>query len=454
MPRTKLRVAVALAAAGVVAAGLVTYAEAQNTDTAERLPRVTTTADGFAVEGSKFQPRGNNYVRLADDGSGTAKKYHSNFEPGKYDPARAETALAAMSRDGYNVVRVFIDPGDPSANKAGRPHGLGHGDEDDSIGQTDYYANVADFVTKAAAHKVYVLPALDLVPFNAHYRKIIDSVPAPKGIVGRNAFYMHKGFIKAKAAYVQNFLSQLREHAGPDATSALLGVATDNEATYEGDREPFALTSGKITGPDGLEYDMAVAKDRQQAADASMVVYANTVTAAAKKTDPDVLVTTGMFTYLAVGKKQDGFSVSCSHAADAPPDRTCQSGVDYRYPARAASLSIFSKLSFIDIHLYPRGGGYTVDKALDSSEWSKVKKPSVVGEYGAKRDVFGNDITKAAYGMKDLQIKSCGRGLDGWLFWTWDTDEDATQRLFFRATEAGGAINGQLAPVKRPNPCT
>lgn len=150
MSRTKLRVAAAAATAGVVVAGLVTYAQAQTTDAPAKLPRVTVTKDGFAAGGAKFTPRGNNYVRLTDDGLGEGKKYHSNFEPGSYDADRSEAALAAMSRDGYNTVRVFIDPGDSLANKAGRPHGLGHGDDDDSVGQSAYFDNVADFVTKAA----------------------------------------------------------------------------------------------------------------------------------------------------------------------------------------------------------------------------------------------------------------------------------------------------------------
>src|SRR5690606_9672900 len=108
-------------------AGAVTYAHAQTEAAVVELPRVTASDDGFAVDGATFTPRGTNYVRLADDGTGRDKTFHSNFEPGLYDAEGSEAALKAMADNGYNTVRVFIDPGDSVANEAGKPHGLGHG---------------------------------------------------------------------------------------------------------------------------------------------------------------------------------------------------------------------------------------------------------------------------------------------------------------------------------------
>jgi hypothetical protein len=43
------------------------------------------------------------------------------------------------------------------------------------------------------------------------------------------------------------------------------------------------------------------------------------------------------------------------------------------------------------------------------------------------------------------------------LFWTWDTDTTtslASQSLFYSLANSRGAINGQLAPVARPNACS
>src|SRR2546421_16894 len=56
------------------------------------------------VTGQKFVPRGNNYIRLGPqtDLSGRRVVYHSTFDPGSYNPSRAEAALERMHVDGYN----------------------------------------------------------------------------------------------------------------------------------------------------------------------------------------------------------------------------------------------------------------------------------------------------------------------------------------------------------------
>ncbi len=57
--------------------------------------------------------------------------------------------------------------------------------------------------------------------------------------------------------------------------------------------------------------------------------------------------------------------------------------------------------------------------------------------------------------MRDAQIATCKLGAQGWLYWTWDTHEQlANQELFFHLSDSNGAINGQLAPVARPDPCS
>src|SRR5262245_13779192 len=80
---------------------------------------------------TRFVPRGANYVRLAEfDLDGQLVSFHSTFEPGSYDAASADGVLAALRHDGYNTVRVFIDPGSIPAAAAGHPHGLGRGAAD------------------------------------------------------------------------------------------------------------------------------------------------------------------------------------------------------------------------------------------------------------------------------------------------------------------------------------
>jgi hypothetical protein len=412
------------------------------------LPRITAPpqtgeARGNLVTntGQPFTPRGTNYIRLTQLQHRDAS-YVSTFEPGRYDPNRVEAALAQMQHDRYNVVRTFVDMGYETDTEHGEPHGLGRGPNDQSTGYDPYYDNVADFVRRATAHRIYVLPSIDAYPHNAYYRRIIADSPTAN-VAGWNAVYMHRGAVNAKRAYARNFVKEMRERLGTRLLTTFLAIQLDNEATIDASQAPFNQWSGSVVGPDGLTYDMADRASRQQAADASMVVYANQAIDAIHEVDPDMMVTMGLFTYRAVGKTPDGFSRYCS--GNCPGD--------YRYPGRPSSLSHWSRLSFLDIHVYPWNNGWTLDADLASSEWAHVRGPVVMGEFGAYRPAWNDNITSAAYGMRDLQVASCPRGFSGWIYWTWDTDEDPVQRQFFTTTYNRGAVNGVLAPIVRPDPC-
>ena len=122
--------------------------------------------------------------------------------------------------------------------------------------------------------------------------------------------------------------------------------------------------------------------------------------------------------------------------------------------AGPASLSIYGVADFLDIHAYPNASPWNAAFDLDTIERGLFKRPYIVGELGALKSVYGGDIARAAYGMRDAQVATCKLGAQGWLYWTWDTHENlASQPLFFHLDESGGAINGQLAPVARPDPC-
>jgi hypothetical protein len=216
-----------------------------------------------------------------------------------------------------------------------------------------------------------------------------------------------------------------------------------------------------LVGPDGVSrYNMAdfdnVGQGRQDAADDSLAYYARTVAGTLVGTrgiDPDGMVTMGFGTNYALKKPPfNGFRVYC------PP--ACDGRIDYRYPGRPAKVQ--SALSFIDLHVYPEGP-YSIGDDLRSSEVHWLTKPYLLGELGAKKVVYANNIRVAAVDMKNKQVNSCsignyhGLGAKGWLFWTYDSDivvpdlED--QGLFYALASEGGAINGLLAPSRRPNPC-
>jgi hypothetical protein len=433
-----------LLVSAVVAAGLALAAPA-HAEPAQSgaLPRIE--VDGkrlvsSAAGGGAFKARGANYVRLRQSPKGYA--HHSTFEPGQYDSAAAKAVLAQMHRDGYNVVRVFIDPGDTDPNAA---HGIGRGRGTEGFVHEPYMDNVADFVRLAAQNRVYVLPALDYFPQNDTYWGLVGETNSGTGtpnMDGENLNFMSAGHVAAKAEYLKRFAEALRTRVGSDLMTTVLAYALNNEAFFQGDKAPFHRNSGTVTPLNGVTYDMAKTADRQQAADASIVEYTHRARRALVTADPDALVTIGAFTPYAVGKT--GFN-----------GIRLPSGVtDKRFPARLSALSRYGAVDFVDVHLYPNTATYKVASDLATAESGLFAKPFVVGEMGAIKSVYGNDITRAAYAMRDLQKATCAPGAQGWLFWTWDTKENlADQRLFFHLTDSRGAINGQLAPIVRPDPC-
>jgi hypothetical protein len=168
--------------------------------------------------------------------------------------------------------------------------------------------------------------------------------------------------------------------------------AVNDKAAYDASQPPFATMSDTVVAPDGRTYQMSDLAARQQAADASTVVYANQAIDAIHEVDPQMMVTMGLFTYRAVRRSPNGFAQHCSGECDG----------EWRYAFRPA--------------------------------WS-------------------SNIGHAAAGVRELQVQSCAQGFSGWIYWTWDTDEDANQRKFFTLTEGGGPINGALAPIVRSDPC-
>ncbi|MGW6282282.1 hypothetical protein [Kribbella sp. NPDC055071] len=417
------------------------------------LPRIEsyTPADGQrgylrrADTKERFIPRGVNYIRLSTfQLDGQDRTYHSTFEPGLYDATRADAMLAQLQHDQYNTVRVFIDAGDGYQAEHGHLHGIGRGAGDNSKYYQPYLDNVGDFVRRATQHHVYVQFSMDAFPQNDYYRNQMGPID-PTKIYGQNLYYLHPGLVKVKAEYMTNFVNGLREEVGDAGMSGVLAYASDNEAFVEGSQPPFSLTSGQVATADGLSYDMGDPAQRQQAQDANFVHYAITMANAVKEADPQALTTMGAFTYAAVGKPgPQGLPTHCS--------TDCNPQVDYRYPVRLASLTTWAKLPYVDLHLYTTPAG--LQQQLNSIEWDLIKGPVVVGEYGAYKPDYDNDVIKAAYGMRDVQRATCAKGMTGWLFWTYDTTEEAVQRQFFNLADSGGAVNGTLAPIVRPDPCS
>jgi hypothetical protein len=392
------------------------------------------------VTGKTFTPRGTNYVRLTQTSEGAT--YHSTFEPGQYDINKVRAVLNQMQYDKYNAVRVFIDNGTFSAPD----HGISANVNSMEPIHAPYMNNVASFISEAQQRGIYVLPVLHGLPANIYYYQIAGQPAA--NISDNNILYMDPGYIKAKEEYMKQFAAAMVQRLGN--TNAILAYASDNEVAFDGAKAPFNKMSGTVKTVTGATYNMAKLADRQLAADASLAQYAVNMKRGLLAGDPSALYTMGFFTNRAVGKTVfDGFKLYCS--------ANCSPTVDYRVPGRPSVFTATGPIDFIGLHMYPvKNTSYTPKSDLDTIEVSKLKKPYIIGEFGAIKTVYNNDVIKAAYAMRDTQIATCkiGTGAKGWLFWAWDTYENlGDQQLFFMQDESGGAINGILAPIVRPNAC-
>jgi len=405
------------------------------------LPRLERVRTGQAMQGyfryqgtdTEFVPRGNDFIRVSSytyyvDGMPQEAGYVSTFQPGHYDSSAIETTLSSMESYGYNVVRTGIDWGVNGIAGDYNVPGLDPG----------YLDNVADFIRRADAHGIYVLLVMDLFPQDSYYESIANQNSC-SDIADLNAAVMCLGPVNAKAQYFVDFITAMKARLTSSQMSAIMAYELANEQTFQANFAPFNTTEGVVTPFDGVQYNMAVPEERQQAADANLVLWANVETAAIHSVDPDAMVAVGFFSYAAVGKTG--------------PNGLLPVNDNDPFPGRPAVLTIYSDISFIDIHFYP--GDRPLETDLNSLEWVWISGPVIMGELGALKDRFQYDIVTAAFAMSDAQIESCSYHFKGWLFWLYDspTNNDAIDGTY-NLLESSGAINGVLAPVVRPNACS
>ena len=358
--------------------------------------------------GETFVPRGNNYIRLTEQNGGL---YHGTFDVGRYDARRTDLALEKMQRDGYNVIRVFINEGQVGTLSGGlsRP----------------YMANVYDFLLKAKAHGIYTLFALPWLPTAGGYNP-----DHPPDWFGFNIIYLTSGGISAKQRYLRDFIEALQALNAP--LDAVFAYSLDNEAFFDSNLPPLSYGSGQVTTGNGRTYDMAAPEDKQRMMDENLVYWINSLREAVLRVDPAALVTIGFF-----------------QPQQPNPTRIGDPRLIRTYYAIADPKVGGSSADFIDLHAYP-GFELTLPQYVENFEiGSFTRKPIIMGEFGAFTSIYPS-ASAAALALEKWQVESCKYGYDGWLPWTWDTDE---QPEIWNALSDGEAINRQLSPKNRPNPC-
>ena len=364
--------------------------------------------------GVSFVPRGNNYIRLANQPDPfdltNIVLYHSTFDPGLYNHAAAETAFASMRQDGYNIVRVFINDYRVGNQQGGA--GL----------DTNYLANVADYISLADSYGVYVMLTFPFIPKTGKY---YSPVVIPN-IEGLNNLYMNQGFINAKEQYLRDFIVALQTLGTP--MNAIFSYNIENEMYYIKTAKPVSMTNSLVTTADGVTYNMAVPSDRQKMMDSNMVNWINQVRNAILQVQPNALVGVGFFSPEAV-----------ANPADPRITRT--------YWAIADASVDGSTADFIDLHVYPGTADLTAE--MNAFEISVHEKPLILGEFGAFTNFYATSAD-AAQALGSFQADSVNDygGFSGWLLWTWDTDESPE---IYNALSGNGEIGSLLSPLVRPD---
>ena len=283
----------------------------------------------------RFVPMGANYMGLRG-GDHSTFDAATTFTEADYDPIKAEAMFRALSANNGNVVRVFLI-GRTSMNP-----GIS-GDPAYAIDDENYYfeglykpymENVVDFLQLAQKYGVYVMLTLGDadVPSNSYYLNLQGGAA-----LGRNGMYFTQNGINARATYAANVVKYLNEYAS-DCINAVFSVELQNEFAVYADQAPFNMTSGNWKGVNGATYDMGNEDAREQAYIDGVKHYINTVTAAIREQNADILVNEGTFTRNIVGNNtvygMQGFT----------------SG-DLRMPA-TLDIYLGTDIDFVDIHIY------------------------------------------------------------------------------------------------------
>jgi hypothetical protein len=367
--------------------------------------------------GQRFTPRGATYTRLGpiQTPSGVIT-YHTTFQVGTYDAARAEAALHQMAWYGYNTVQVEVHGcadrcvADPTTGALSGP----------------YLDNVADFLRRAKANGLFVMLRTDDLPHGSSYEHYLFVDHWRADIQSVNAEFLTAEGTEANRRYYQDLIQALMARGAPLCN--VIGYSIRAEAFMDPTIPPFTFTSGSLTAANGQTYDLGNAQDVSRMVDDAFVYFVDQVRAAILTVDPTALVGIGFF---------------------APQTPHPWRVGDTRLTATRGVLTR-STADFVDFHPYP-GEEFTLPQFMENYGVDQPPaKVLMMSEFGADKRTYGS-AARAAQSNADWQSESCDYGYDGWLWWTWDTVEQDPP--LWAAVEDGFTVAEALSPHTRPDPC-
>ena len=400
----------------------LTVAAGASPDQPEPLERIAIRRGGqeaqFFLKDSKapFFVTGFNYIRLRA-AEGASHDDHSTFDAdtkttkASYDANRAEAMFSALSKGGYNTVRVFII-GRSSVN----PGIAGDYDTTRALHEP-YMENVLDFLRRATRHRIRVFPSFGdgELPRNAYYRERVRG----KGH-NKNANVLTEEGVAARVEHITAFLSYIKNRE-PSLLPTLLGLQCQNEACLHADQWPFTEKTGAFKAANGKTYDLAKTDERQALMDEGYRHYHERIVEAVKAVDAGTLVAEGVFVPRAVGKD------AAQHAGVWPVLKG-----DQRYPPTLTTLGR-GRLDFLDVHFYRTSAKEPVEQAfrlnLGSTGFftpemaeARKAKPVIMGEFGAF-DSVEKTFEEAVGSMAQVRDLALKERVNGMLYWTYDCFE-------------------------------
>jgi len=326
-----------------------------------------------------------------------------------YHPHRTEIMMRLLKSHGYNLVRVFVKPGERGSQLT-RAWGLAGPPETEGISAA-YMDNFVDFLSCARKYGIYVMPCFtgNEIPDNDYFKKLYNG-PSRQGV------FFSEDAIKAKQHYMELFLQYIKDK-DPKLIHSLLGLTMQNEFCFHSYGAPFDQLSGIYTFIDGSTYDMADDDDRRALANAAIQNYYAKMKEAVEAHTPGLPVGEGTFSMGAVGKTYD----------NSKGIRAIEGVQDQRFPMTAVEL-LNTDIDFLDFHVYRWGAEgtgkdvflhFAENMKLTTREGKKLmkSKPILMGEYGS----FNEDeatLDEAIVFVKELDAASLEFGFKGSCYWT------------------------------------
>ena len=370
------------------------------------------------TSGKRFVPQGVNWVQLAKSNEKWPANISFNDDYFSSHSSEIKSSLKEIGKLGYNVVRIRIDA-----------KGI-TGPRDRVELNPRYVRNLIQFIRAANDEKLYVLLTGQWLPEN-YYQLDSHIQDQTSGI---NQLLLSKGLIHAFAQYEADLIRTIKSEA-PELLKGIFAFDLWNEQSFSAKDLPFSKTTGIFVANGEKKYYLSNASSRQKLADDSTLRWVNEVALEIKSVEPELLITSSVFTPLEVRRKEyDGVYVSGSEWGD------------WRQPFRLTMLEK-SKLDFLQIHPYPHSLAYKIDDDLKSLEFFRLKrtKPILIGEFGVHKKDFPS-FDSALPAIKSYLDQACGHQFAGWIFWTWDTYQQNRADDLWNMTDHDSKIAKVLSP--------